>query len=108
MNILLKVLGFIIPVLEIGNLLKGGQLLSTVDFTVIATTVTIISIIKTIKISEKISGIIGGGWIIFLIMYFALGIGFEFFYKVSYIANTLNLIWFYIGINVNIKNKIDK
>ncbi|MBO3430019.1 hypothetical protein [Clostridium perfringens] len=96
MNILLILLTILIPALELGNLYKGGNILSDEAFTLISITATIVSTIYALQIKQDKVNIILGGWILFMVVFFALGIGENLFKLISPIVNTLNLAWVFI------------
>lgn len=96
MNLLLIILTILIPTVEIGNLYKGGDILSTEVFTLITLTVTIVTTIYVLKIKNDKTNIILGTWIFFMVIFFALGIGERLLKWITPITNTLNFLWVYI------------
>lgn len=96
MNTLLIILTILIPTIELGNLCKGGDNLSLEAFTLISITATLVSTIYALKVKKNKANIILGGWIFFMVVFFALGIGENLLKFISPITNTLNLSWGFI------------
>lgn len=101
MNNFMIVLTIIIPTIEMINLFKGRNNLSIEAFALLNISTTLISTLYPIKIKEKYKNIMLGGWICFMMLFFAFGIGENLMKLISPITNTLTLFWNFIWIGLN-------
>lgn len=96
MNTLVIFLTVLIPIMELGNICKGGNNLSLEAFTLISITGTLVSTIYALEVKENKANIILGGWLCFMVIFFSLGIGDNLIKLISPVTNTLNVLWGFI------------